>query len=869
MKDANNKNFYESLDKNKYSPMIRQYLDFKEQYLDTILFYRVGDFYELFFNDALIGSKELEIVLTGKDAGVEERVPMCGVPFHAVNAYLDTLVSKGYKVAIVEQVEDPSLAKGIVKRAVTRIVTPGTNMDVNGDEIKDNNYLVSVSFVKLSLVKDKSYFILSYVDLTTGEGYVTNIPNDENLLYAEIIKLHAKEIVVDSSFNPSIFDNLKKTYNFMLSIEDNDNVPSYFKTLIDNLDSNEAKNYCRLLNYIVKTQMRTLVHMQHVIKYDINSYLKIDLASRKNLELLETLRFQNKQNSLLSVLDKTETAMGARFLKKSILFPFIEKEKILRRFDCIDLMKKNFLSTKDLRDELINVYDLERIIGKISYESANPHDLLQLRRSLGEITKIKQLVNDIKIDKYFDLESDYDKYMEVYNLIDKSINLDAPFSLKDGNVIKTGFNKELDEIKLINSNSKEYILSLEAKEKERTGLKSLRVGYNKVFGYYIEVSKLQSEQIKDEYGYIRKQTTTNTERYITQELKEREAIILRADEKILELELKIFTGIRNEIKKYSHIIQVLAKTLAELDMIQGFTRVANENHYVRPNINNDGILLIKEGRHPVIEANFNEHYIPNDIYLDNDKYLMIITGPNMSGKSTYMRQVALTCIMAQIGSFVPCKEANLPVFDSIYTRIGASDDIVSGQSTFMVEMMEVNNALKNATANSLILFDEIGRGTATFDGMALAQAIIEHVHENIKAKTLFSTHYHELTKVSADLHHVINCHVSAEEINGEIVFLHKVKEGAIDKSYGINVAKLANLPTEVIIRASDILNKLSDNEKIDTKKLSINNYVAPLVYDSKSDLEVYILNEIKNLDLYEMSPIDAMNKLNELKKKIK
>ncbi len=868
MKDVKN-NFYETLDKSKYSPMIRQYLDFKQDYLDTILFYRVGDFYELFFNDALVGSKELEIVLTGKDAGVEERVPMCGVPFHAVDAYLDTLVSKGYKVAIVEQVEDPSLAKGIVKRAVTRIVTPGTNMDVNGDDTKDNNYLASVSFIKQSLIKDKSYFILSYVDLTTGEGYVTNIPNDENLLYAEIIKLHAKEIVVESSFNPSIFDNLRKTYNFMLSIEDNDNVPSYFKTLIDNLDTNEAKNYCRLLNYIVRTQMRTLVHMQHVIKYDINSYLKIDLASRKNLELLETLRFQNKNNTLLSVLDKTETAMGARFLKKSILFPFIDKDKILRRFDCIDLMKKNFLSTKDLREELVEVYDLERIIGKISYESANPHDLLQLKRSLGKITKIRKLVKDIKIDKYFDLDSDFDKYMEVYNLIDKSINLDAPFSLKDGNVIKSGFNKELDEIKLINSNSKEYILSLEAKEKERTGLKSLRVGYNRVFGYYIEVSKLQSEQIKDEYGYIRKQTTANTERYITQELKEREAIILRADEKILELEAKLFTEIRNEIKKYSHDIQVLAKTLAELDMMQGFTRVANENKYVRPNINEDGVLSIKEGRHPVIEANLEENYIPNDIYLDNDKYLMIITGPNMSGKSTYMRQVALTCIMAQIGSFVPCKSADLPIFDAIYTRIGASDDIVSGQSTFMVEMMEVNNALKNATANTLILFDEIGRGTATFDGMALAQAIIEYIHENIHAKTLFSTHYHELTKVSADLSHVINCHVSAEEVNGEIVFLHKVKEGAIDKSYGINVAKLASLPTEVIIRASDILSKLEENEKIDTKKLSINNYVAPLVYDSKSDLEVYVLNEIKNLDIYEMSPIDAMNKLNELKKKIK
>lgn len=869
MKDTNNKNFYDILDKNKYSPMIRQYLDFKQQYLDTILFYRVGDFYELFFNDALVGSKELEIVLTGKDAGVEERVPMCGVPFHAVDSYLDTLVSKGYKVAIVEQVEDPSLAKGIVKRAVTRIVTPGTNMDVVNDEIKNNNYLVSISFIKPSEIKDKSYFILSYVDLTTGEGYVTNIPNDENLLYAEIIKLKAKEIVLNSSFNMAIFDNLRKTYNVMLSIEDNENVPSYFKGLIDTLDTNEAKNYCRLLNYIVRTQMRTLVHMQHVIKYDINSYLKIDVASRRNLELLETLRFQNKQNTLISVLDKCQTAMGSRYLKKAILFPYIDKDKIKRRFDIIDLMRKNFLSANDLREELINVYDLERILGKVSYESVNPHDLLQLRKSLKNINVIKKLVKDIKIDPYFDLESDYDKYIEVYKLIDDSINLDAPFSLKDGNVIKAGYNKELDEVKLINSNSKEYILSLEAKEKERTGLKSLRVGYNRVFGYYIEVSKLQSAQIKDEYGYIRKQTTANTERYITQELKEKEAIILRADEKILSLEASIFASIREEIKTYTNVIQRLAKIISEIDMMLSFTKLSKDNRYVRPKLNNEGILYIKDGRHPVLDNNIEEQYIPNDTNLSDDKYLMLITGPNMSGKSTYMRQVALICIMAQIGSFVPCKDANLPIFDAIFTRIGASDDIVSGQSTFMVEMMEVNNAISNATANSLILFDEIGRGTATFDGMALAQAIIEHIHENIKCKTLFSTHYHELTDLSNYLPHLVNYHVSAEEINGEIVFLHKLKEGPIDKSYGINVAKLANLPLEVIVRAKDILNKLEENEKIDTKKLSIENYVAPLFFDSKSDSEVYVLNEIKNLNIYEMSPIDAMNKLNELKKKVK
>ena len=863
---------FENVDKMKYSPMIRQYIEFKEQYPDTILFYRVGDFYELFFNDAIVGSKELEIVLTGKDAGVEERIPMCGVPHHAVDSYLDTFVSKGYKVAIIEQIEDPSSAKGIVKRGVTKIVTPGTLMDDSAKASlnkNENNYLVSVSFVKGSEFRDSSYFILSYVDLTTGEGYVTNIPNDESLLYAEIIKLKTREIIVDSKFNQEVFENLKKTYNFMISVEENSDVPSYFKSLLEGLDNLEVSNYCRLLNYIVRTQMRTLVHMQKVVKYDINSYLKIDLASRKNLELLETLRFQNKKNTLVDILDKTSTAMGSRFLKKAILFPLIEKGRIEKRYDSIEALKKNFIVSNDLRKELAGVYDLERLVGKISYENANPHDLLQLRRSLLNIGKIRKLINEVKLDDVYDLKTDYNKYVEVFKLIDEAIDADAPFSLKDGNVIKKNYNEELDELRLINTNSKEYILSLEAKERERTGCKTLKVGFNKVFGYYIEVSKLQSSAIKDEFGYVRKQTTSNSERYITQELKEKEAMILRAEEKSLEIEYRIFTEIRNKCKSYTFVLQKLAKTLAELDMILAFTKIANENNYVRPKLNEDGVLCIKEGRHPVIEESLKDTYIPNDINLDNNKFLQIITGPNMSGKSTYMRQVALIALMAQIGCFVPAKEANLPIFDQIFTRIGASDDIVSGQSTFMVEMMEVNNALRFATSKSLVLFDEIGRGTATFDGMALAQAIIEYIHENVKCKTLFSTHYHELTALEEDLKHLENVHVSAEEVNGDIVFLHKVKKGAIDKSYGINVAKLASLPIEVIIRANDILNKLEQNELIDTKKLSINNYVAPLVYDSKSDQETYVLEELKNVNIYEMTPMEAMNKLNELKNKLK
>ncbi|HEY8445404.1 MAG TPA: DNA mismatch repair protein MutS [Bacilli bacterium] len=850
---------YENIDKMQYSPMIRQYLSIKEQYPDTIIFFRLGDFYEMFFNDAIIASKELEIVLTGKDAGTEERVPMCGVPYHSVDNYLDILTSKGYKVGIVEQVEDPKNAKGIVKREVVRIITPGTVIDTNSIEATDNNYLLSIS-------SDKNRFILSYIDLSTGEGYLTNIPVEDSLLYGEILKLKAREVVVSSTFNQQIFAKLKKIIPITISIEDNDIISSYFKGLIISLDDEESKNYARLLNYITRTQMRTLVHLQKVIKYDINSYLKIDLSSRRNLELLETLRFQNKKNSLLSVLDKCVTAMGSRYLKKSLLFPFIEKDKIERRYNIIDKMKSSFIETSDLRKYLSDAYDLERIVGRIAYENANPKDLLQLRKTLSLIPSIKKCIDHIGINEYFDLNTDYQKYLELFTLIDKSISLDAPFSVKDGGVIKSGYNAELDELREINLHGKDYILNLEAKERERTGIKQLKVGFNKVFGYYIEVSKSNIPLIKDEYGYVRKQTLTTGERYITQELKEKETLILRAEEKTLELESKLFNDIRNICKQYTHSLQMLAKVLSELDMMQSFTKISNENKYVRPTLNNEHLLKIKDGRHPVLDL--SEDFIPNDIEM-KDEIILLITGPNMSGKSTYMRQIALICIMAQIGCFVPAKQAQLPIFDQIFTRIGAADDIVSGQSTFMVEMMEVNNALDKATENSLILLDEIGRGTATFDGMALAQAIIEYIHEKVRCKTLFSTHYHELTSLENDLKYLKNVHVSAEEIKGEIIFMHKVKNGAVDKSYGVNVAKLANLPIEVILRATDLLNKLQDEKAFDSQKMSPYNYVAPLIYDSKTEIENDVLNEIKTLNLYEMNPLDALNKLNDIQRKLK
>lgn len=853
---------FENVDKLKYSPMIRQYMDIKDQYPDTLIFYRVGDFYELFFNDAIVGAKELEIVLTGKDAGVEERVPMAGVPYHAVDGYLETLTEKGYKVAIVEQVEDSSNVKGIVKREVTRIVTPGTVIEENQLDSKNNNYLVA-----LSLIKDS--YILSYVDLSTGEGYLTNIPLNDSLLFAEIIKLDAKEVVVNSTFPINILDSLKQTYQFTISYEDNEDSPTYFKGLLVNLNNFEQKNYCRLLNYIVRTQLRTLVHMQKVVKYDINSYLKIDFSSRRNLELLETIRFQNRKNSLLSVLDKCQTAMGSRYLKKNILFPLIDKNEMTNRYDIIDKMKKSFIACDDTRKLLAEVYDLERLVGRISYENANPKDLLQLKKSLFVIPKINILLKKMNLELEFDLNTDLNKYNDVYSLINNSIDDNAPFTLKDGGVIKYGYNNELDELKKVNKDSKNYILALEAKEKEKTGIKTLKVGYNKVFGYFIEVSKNQSELVKDEYGYIRKQTLSNAERYITQELKEKEAYILRAEDKILEIENNLFAFVRNIIKDYTLILQNLAKKISKLDMMLAFVKIANENKYVRPVLNDTNEIHIKDGRHPVIECNIGSNYIPNDLNLNTNEDILLVTGPNMSGKSTYMRQIALIAIMAQMGSFVPCKEASLPVFDQIFTRIGASDDIVSGQSTFMVEMTEVNNALSHATKNSLVLFDEIGRGTATYDGMALAQSIIEYVSNNIKCKTIFSTHYHELTSLEESLDNLINVHVSCEEVNGEIVFLHKIKKGSIDKSYGINVAKLAKIPLEVILRANDILSKLEQSIVYDSTKLSIINYATPLIYDSKTEVESEVLNKIKNINIYEMNPIESMNLLNELKQKLK
>ncbi len=854
----NKMNMYSNIDKLEYTPMMRQYLEIKENYPGMLVFFRLGDFYEMFFNDAIVASKELDIVLTSRDAGAKEKVPMCGVPHHSVASYIDRLTEKGFKVAIVEQTSDPKESKGIVEREVVRIITPGTIIEGENLDAKTNNYLTTIS-------KEKDNYYLAYLDLTTGENYLTELPLNNEILNAEILKLATKEIVIASDFDLSIFDELIKINPITFSIEDRQSQVKYLKYLTEDLNIIEEKAYLRLLNYVISTQKRTLVHLQKVIKYDASSYLKIDLASRRNLELLETLRFGSKKNSLINVLDKCETALGSRFLKKNLIFPLIDQEKIENRYNIIDIFKKNYLEADELRKLLASVYDLERIVGKISYDTANPRDLLQLKKSLQILPKFSEVSKKIKLTNYFKIEENNLELNVLANLLENAILEDAPFLMRDGGIFKDGYNSELDELRDYNNNSKNYLLELEQLERERTGIKNLKVGYNRVFGYFLEVSRGNSELVKEEFGYIRKQTLANSERFITQELKEKEVKILRAEEKSLELEYDLFIKLRNDLKDYSSLLQKLAKMFAEVDMLLSFQKVANQNNYVRPKLNNENIINLKDSRHPVIEV-FQKSFIPNDLQMKEDDSILLITGPNMSGKSTYMRQVALIAILAQMGSFVPAKSASLPIFDSIYTRIGAADDIVSGQSTFMVEMLEVNNALRGATKNSLIIFDEIGRGTATYDGLALAQAILEYISLNLKAKTLFSTHYHELTDLEAELTNLRNVHVSVDEQKGEVVFLHKVLNGAIDQSYGINVARLANIPLEVTLRANDILQKLEIFHKIDSKSISLKKYQQPLIYDSKTEKEKLALEKIKELDIYNLSPLEALNILAELKK---
>ena len=840
------------VDRKKVSPMMRQYLETKDDYEDVILFYRIGDFYEMFFEDATLVSHELELTLTGKNAGLDERIPMCGVPHHACNIYLNKLIEKGYKVAICEQVEDPKDAKGIVKRDVVRIVSKGTIMSDDLLDSKSNNYIGALKSLG-------TVFSLSYADLSTGEFNSLLVPLEIDKIINEIINNNINEIVINGDIDVRIINTLKNNYNVSISYENNVYELEEYESLYKDVkDVKLIASITVLLNYLVSTQKRSLDHLQKVVVKDYENYLKLDINTKDNLELVKSMRLKERTYSLLWLLDKTKTAMGSRALKSMIENPLTNKNEIEKRYDMVSKLLEEFLYKDELRELLNEVYDLERLSGRISFGNCNAKDLLQLKNSLKVLPRIKEIVKTLNFDLIVDDLSD------IYDYIDKSIYEDPPNTLKEGYLIKEGFNSELDELKKARTGGKNFVAQLEEAERKRTGIKNLRVGYNRIFGYYIEVSKGNSKLVKEEFGYERKQTLANNERFITPELKEKEQMILGAEEKIINLEYTLFCDIKDKIKKVIPTIQLTAKTLATLDVMISFAIVSEENNYVRPVLIDKKEVNIKDARHPVVEKVLDKEYVSNDIIFDNNIYMQLITGPNMAGKSTYMRQFAIIVIMAQMGCFVPASKAIMPVFDKIFTRIGASDDLTRGESTFMVEMKEANKAISEATENSLILFDELGRGTATYDGISLAQAIIEYIHDNIKAITLFSTHYHELTLLTNNKSHIKNVHVSAYEENGNITFLHKIKDGAVDKSYGIHVAKLANLPSSLIKRADEILKSYEVSNKKHTVVDQISmDFIENDEINKKYDI---IKKKIDKINPLEISPMDALNVLYELKK---
>lgn len=842
------------VDRTKLSPMMQQYMEIKDKYEDSIIFFRLGDFYEMFFDDAILTSRILELTLTGKQAGLEEKVPMCGIPHHAYATYVDELIDKGYKVAICEQLEDPKETKGMVKRGVIQVVTKGTRIDSNIDS-KSNNYIANIY--------DYSYcYGISYADISTGEVYATLVEGERDKVIKEIIRNGFKEVIVNDAIDREIVENLRTNHDILVSITKDELEDSDYNYIYKDIEDDRIiKTIKHLLHYIIDTKKGDLHHLQPCKVIKSSMYLEFDVNTKKNLELVETLRNRERQYSLLWLLDKCKTAMGSRFLKNTILNPLTVRQEIEKRYDLVSLLSTEFILRDDLIKSLDNVYDLERLVGRITYGNLNAKDLLQLKSSLKELPKIQTILKGLKYNKKIET------FEEIYSLLERTILEDAPFSIHEGHLIKEGYSKELDELKKISSGSKDFILEMEKEEKERTGIKNLKVGFNKVFGYYIEVSKGQCNIVKDEYGYERKQTLANCERFITPILKEKENIILGAEEKIVSLEYKLFMDIREVIKRYVQKLQQTAKIISEVDMLQAFSVVSDTYKFVRPEITNEKTLKLIECRHPVVEQVMKDKYIPNDIVMDKTTNILLITGPNMAGKSTYMRQCAITVIMAQMGCFVPCKSATMPIFDKIFTRIGASDDLVSGESTFMVEMKEANYAISEATENSLILFDELGRGTATYDGMSLAQAILEYIHDKIKAKTMFSTHYHELTILEKDLKQLKNVHVSALEEKGKVTFLHKVKQGAVDKSYGIHVASLAKLPKSLINRADEILNIY---EKKNIKKETFTQTSLFELTESELEPKINPIEEkISEINPLEMTPMEALSFLYELKKETK
>ncbi len=870
----------------QYTPMIKQYLQVKAEYQDAFLFFRLGDFYEMFFDDAIAASQELEITLTSRDGGGKERIPMCGVPYHSAPNYIEQLIDKGFKVAICEQTEDPKQAKGVVRREVVQLITPGTVMDGKGLNDKENNYIASVTDFN-----DQTYG-LSYSDLTTGETKVTLVTDGLQALLNELSTIGAKEVVIHPDLSEAVQGKIKERNDVTLSHEKEADVKEDFAHLVAPLQQDKLIEASSILfHYLFRTQKRSLDHLQVVETYQLHQFMKMDYYSKRNLELTETIRSKGKKGSLLWLLDETMTAMGARLLKQWIDRPLIHKQDIEKRQTVVEVLLERFFERQDLRERLKEVYDLERLAGRVAFGNVNARDLIQLKKSLQQVPVLKHLVESLENEATADLVSKLDPCEELTDLLEQALVENPPLSIKEGSLIQEGYHEELDQFRDASKNGKSWIAQLERDERERTGIRSLKVGFNRVFGYYIEVTRANLQHL-EEGRYERKQTLTNAERFITPELKEKEALILQADEKSVDLEYELFIGIRERVKEFIPRLQKLAKLVSELDVLQCFATVSEKRHYTRPVFNNERRILLRDGRHPVVEKVMGaQEYVPNDCYMDHKREVFLITGPNMSGKSTYMRQVALTSILAQIGCYVPASEANLPIFDQVFTRIGAADDLISGQSTFMVEMLEARNAIIHATQQSLILFDEIGRGTSTYDGMALAQAIIEYIHDHIGAKTLFSTHYHELTVLEEELQKVKNVHVSAMEQNGKLVFLHKIKEGAADKSYGIHVAELAELPKVLIERANEILLELErkeepsfSNEVAAARETAIEKQgpnedeLSQLSFfttekkekrENFSSKEKKCLDELKKLDILEMTPLDAMNTLYGIQKKLK
>ncbi len=809
------------------TPMMRQYFEIKENYKDCILFFRLGDFYEMFFEDAETAARELELVLTGRDCGLETRAPMCGIPFHASNSYIGRLVAKGYKVAICEQVEDPKVAKGIVKRDVIKVITPGTYTDSSFVEETKNNYIMTI-YSDL----ERNRCSLAITDISTGDFLATEGELEKGVILDEISKFNPKEIILLDSLDQELIKDITLTTPALISRKPIEYFEENFEEVLNNQFGEKSnslslmvkKSSNSLVKYILDTQKISLTNINDIEVYSLLDFMTIDLSSRRNLELTENLREKSKKGSLLWVLDKTETSMGSRMLRRWIEEPLVNKEKITLRLNAVEELFNDLSLNDSLKEALHDIYDIERILGKISNKNANAKDLIALKTSIGKIPNVKGIIENCTSSLLKNYHHNLDDLRDIYELLEKSIKEDPSLTLKDGDLIKDGFNSEIDELRLAKTNGKDWISSLENREREFTGIKSLKVGFNKVFGYYIEISKANYSSIP-EGRYIRKQTLANAERFITPELKEIEEKLLGASEKLCSLEYDIFLDIRNEVENHIDRLKTTAKIIAELDCISNLAFVALENDFIKPEINEDGETKIENGRHPVVEKVIPKgEFIPNDTIINkDDNQLLIITGPNMAGKSTYMRQVAIITLMCQIGSFVPASKANISIVDKIFTRIGASDDLAGGKSTFMVEMWEVSNILKNATENSLVLLDEVGRGTSTYDGLSIAWSVIEYIckNKNLRCKTLFATHYHELTKLEGEIHGVRNYSVAVKEVDNNIIFLRKIIEGGADQSYGIEVAKLAGIPDEVINRAKEILEKLEMESSKDNLDLAL------------------------------------------------